>query len=138
MINERINELKQLMKKRQIDAYVVPTSDPHQSEYLADFYKTREYITGFTGSAGLAVITKNEAGLWTDGRYFIQAENELKNSEVKLFRMGNKGVTTYYEFINNVVQEYGKIGLDGNCFSYHEYKNLLDNIENKEIGRAHV
>ena len=81
MINERINELRQLMKKRQIDAYVVPTSDPHQSEYLADFYKTREYITGFTGSAGLAVITKNEAGLWTDGRYFIQAENELKNSE---------------------------------------------------------
>ena len=74
MINERINELRQLMKKRQIDAYVVPTSDPHQSEYLADFYKTREYITGFTGSAGLAVITKNEAGLWTDGRYFIQAE----------------------------------------------------------------
>ena len=66
MINERINELRQLMKKRQIDAYVVPTSDPHQSEYLADFYKTREYITGFTGSAGLAVITKNEAGLWTD------------------------------------------------------------------------
>ena len=57
MINERINELRQLMKKRQIDAYVVPTSDPHQSEYLADFYKTREYITGFTGSAGLAVIT---------------------------------------------------------------------------------
>ena len=89
MINERINELRQLMKKRQIDAYVVPTSDPHQSEYLADFYKTREYITGFTGSAGLAVITKNEAGLWTDGRYFIQAENELKNSEVKLFRIGN-------------------------------------------------
>ena len=80
MINERINELRQLMKKRQIDAYVVPTSDPHQSEYLADFYKTREYITGFTGSAGLAVITKNEAGLWTDGRYFIQAENELASS----------------------------------------------------------
>lgn len=133
MINERINELRQLMKKRQIDAYVVPTSDPHQSEYLADFYKTREYITGFTGSAGLAVITKNEAGLWTDGRYFIQAENELKNSEVKLFRTGNKGVPTYYEFINNVVQEYGKIGLDGNCFSYHEYKNLLDNIGNKVI-----
>ena len=79
-INQRIDKLRELMNERNIDAYIIPTSDPHQSEYLADYYKTREFITGFTGSAGTALVTMNDALLWTDSRYFLQAEKELKNT----------------------------------------------------------
>ena len=84
-IQERIAALRQLMKERNIDAYIVPSSDNHQSEYVGDYLKAREFITGFTGSAGTAVITQTKAGLWTDGRYFIQAENELAGSGVKIY-----------------------------------------------------
>lgn len=75
MIAGRIAELREEMKKRGIDIYLVPTSDFHESEYVGEYFKARKYMTGFTGSAGTAVITMEEAGLWTDGRYFIQAEN---------------------------------------------------------------
>ncbi len=77
MIAERIEALRREMRRRKIDMYIVPTSDFHESEYVGDYFKARKYITGFTGSAGTAVITLAEAGLWTDGRYFIQAEKEL-------------------------------------------------------------
>lgn len=77
-INERLEKLRNLMRERNIDAYIVPTSDPHQSEYLSDYYRTREFISGFTGSAGTALITMNEALLRTDSRYFLQAAKELK------------------------------------------------------------
>ena len=87
-IQERINALRQLMKKKKIDVYIVPSSDNHQSEYVGDYFKSREYITGFTGSAGTAVITQTEVGLWTDGRYFIQAENELAGSDITLYKQG--------------------------------------------------
>lgn len=87
------------MKERGIDAYIVPSSDPHQSEYVAEHYTARAFITGFTGSAGTAVITLKDAGLWTDGRYFIQAENQLKDTGVTLFRMGEKGVPTIEKFL---------------------------------------
>ena len=82
MINERIKKLRMLMEKNNIQAYIIPTSDYHQSEYVADFFKSRAWISGFTGSAGIVVITKESSGLWTDGRYFIQAEKQLKNSEI--------------------------------------------------------
>ena len=77
-VNEKINNLRKLMKERGITAYIIPTYDPHQSEYLADYYKTRVWISGFTGSAGTVVVTEDEAILWTDGRYWIQAENEIR------------------------------------------------------------
>ena len=85
MIQERLKELRAQMQERGIDIYIVPTSDFHQSEYVGEYFKARKYMTGFTGSAGTAVITKEEAGLWTDGRYFIQAEKQLEGSTVKLF-----------------------------------------------------
>ena len=74
MIAKRIDALRKEMRQRNIDMYIVPTSDFHESEYVGDYFKARKYITGFTGSAGTAVITLEEAGLWTDGRYFIQAK----------------------------------------------------------------
>jgi len=90
MIAERIAALRAEMKKRNIDMYIVPTSDFHESEYVGDYFKARKYITGFTGSAGTAVITMTEAGLWTDGRYFIQAEKQLSGTPVTLFKMGEE------------------------------------------------
>ena len=81
MIKERIERLRQLMKEKNISTYIIPNSDPHQSEYIADYYKMREFISGFTGSAGTVVVTTEKAGLWTDGRYFIQAKKELEVQE---------------------------------------------------------
>ena len=103
------------MKERKIDAYIVATSDPHQSEYLADYYKTREFISGFTGSAGTAVITLKEAKLWTDSRYFLQAGKELANSEFDLMKMGVEDDPTVVEYLDENIAEFGKIGFDGKC-----------------------
>lgn len=125
MVNSRIKKLRVLMAKRNIDAYIIPSSDSHQSEYLADYYKTREYISGFTGSAGTVVITKDKAGLWTDGRYFIQAGKELSGSEIKLYKMGVEGFPTIIEFLNEEVPEYGKVAFDGNTTSLFEYENYI-------------
>lgn len=74
------------MKRKGIDVYVIPSSDYHQSEYVGEHFKSREFISGFTGSAGTVVVTENEAGLWTDGRYFIQAEKQLEESTITLFK----------------------------------------------------
>ena len=93
-IPERISALRALMEERGYDVYMVPTDDFHQSEYVGDHFKVREYITGFTGSAGTAVFTKDEAGLWTDGRYFLQADQQLAGTGVKLYKMGEPGVPT--------------------------------------------
>jgi Xaa-Pro aminopeptidase len=123
-VNERVEKLRELMSDRKIDAYIVPTSDPHQSEYISDYYKTREFISGFTGSAGTAVITMDKAGLWTDSRYFLQAEKELANSEFVLYKMGVEGEETLEDFLINEVGEFGKIGFDGNCYSAKDYRNL--------------
>ncbi|MFM1534396.1 aminopeptidase P family protein [Helcococcus ovis] len=125
-IYDRVDNLRDLMMDRDIEAYIVPTSDPHQSEYLSDYYKTREYISGFTGSAGTAVITRDKAGLWTDGRYFVQAENELKNSPFKLYRMGED--IDYLTFINEEVSQFGKVAVDGRCLSLAQYDAINDKL----------
>lgn len=113
MIPERIAKLRQEMKKRNITMYVIPTADFHESEYAGDYFKARKYMTGFTGSAGTAVITMDEAGLWTDGRYFVQAAQQLKGSTVKLQKMGEPGVPTIAEYIRSELEEGGVLGFDG-------------------------
>lgn len=112
-VPERISALRALMEERGYDAYMVPTDDNHQSEYVGEHFKARAFITGFTGSAGTAVITKDAAGLWTDGRYFIQAEQQLSGSGVKLFKMGEPDVPTVEDFIADVLPEGGTLGFDG-------------------------
>ena len=86
-IPNRIEKLRNLMTEKQIDVYLVPSDDNHQSEYVGDHFKSRAFITGFTGSAGTAFISKDHAGLFTDGRYFVQAGKQLKGSGVELFKM---------------------------------------------------
>ena len=119
-VAERVAKLREQMAEKKMDAYVVPSADNHQSEYVGEHFKAREFITGFTGSAGTAVITQNEAGLWTDGRYFIQAEKELSGSGVKLFKMGEPGVPTVAQYLKDTLPANGTIGFDGRVISMGE------------------
>ena len=98
-INEKIEVARRVMEKYKVDAYIVTSSDYHQSEYIDDYFKGRQYLSGFTGSAGILVIFKDEACLWTDGRYHLQAENQLAGTEIKLFKQGNISIPTYKEYI---------------------------------------
>ena len=100
-INSRLKSLRESMKEEGVNAYIVNTADPHGSEYLADCFKTREWISGFTGSAGTVVVTDKEAILWTDGRYFIQAEKELENSDYQMYKMRTPGWPTYMEWLKD-------------------------------------
>lgn len=121
------------MKERGITAYIIPTFDPHQSEYLADYYKTRVWISGFTGSAGTVVVTEDEAILWTDGRYFIQAENQLKGSEIKLFKMGIPGFPTYIEWLRDNLNEGDALGFNGKIYPQSDVKKLEKEISKKKV-----
>ncbi|WP_099468293.1 aminopeptidase P family protein [Konateibacter massiliensis] len=116
-MTDRINELRSRMEEKKIDIYLVPTADFHQSEYTGEYFKCRSFLAGFTGSAGTLVVTMDEAGLWTDGRYFIQAEQELKGSSVTLYRMGEENVPTVSEFIQTRLSEGKVLGFDGRVIS---------------------
>lgn len=129
MTAERIEALREEMRKYSIDMYLVPTSDFHESEYVGDYFKARSYLTGFTGSAGTAVITMEEAGLWTDGRYFIQAEQQLKESSVVLRKMGEEGVPTIKEYVQEHLVKGGCLGFDGrvvNASTGMAYKDIAE------------
>nr|WP_198927474.1 aminopeptidase P family protein [Tissierella creatinophila] len=133
MINERLESLRKLMKEKEIDAYIVPTKDPHGSEYVAEYYKGRSFISGFTGSAGNVVITSDRALLWTDGRYFIQAENELKGSEYNLMKMGEKDVPSFTRWLKDNLKDRAKLGFDGKLFSQAEVEILKKLLKEKDI-----
>ena len=124
-INKRIEEARKSMKKHKVDAYIVTSSDYHQSEYIGGYFQGREYLSGFTGSAGILVIFNDEACLWTDGRYHIQAENQLKGSEIKLFKQGNPGVPTYKEYIVSKLAENSKIGIDAKILLSSDVNEIL-------------
>lgn len=120
------------MEVLDLDAYIVPTADPHQSEYLPDYYKTRQFITGFTGSAGTAVITKKDAGLWTDSRYFLQAAEELRHTPFTLYKMGTEDPTLEDYLIHNT-PPFGKIGFDGACMSLSMFKKLKQSLGSRAL-----
>jgi Xaa-Pro aminopeptidase len=132
-VKERIEELRNQMRERGIDAYIVPSSDPHQSEYVAEHYTARAFITGFTGSAGTAIITLKDAILWTDGRYFIQAENELKDTGVTLFRMGDSGVLTVEAYLKEALDDREMVAFDGKVISEEYFRVLKKTVECKEF-----
>lgn len=117
-IKENIQTLYQLMKEKNIDAYIVASSDPHQSEYVADHFKSRAFISGFTGSAGtFLAIREQGCYLWTDGRYFLQAEKELQGTGIELMRMGIPGVPTLNAFIKDSLKKGATVGFDGRTYS---------------------
>ena len=136
MIRERIKMLKDLMKKNGIDVYMIPTSDYHGSEYVSEYFETRKFMSGFTGSAGTMVVSETEAVLFTDGRYFIQAEKELNGSGIKLMKMGEKGVPGLNDYIAACVPECGTVGFDGkvvNAKTGNEIEEVLKNRNAKVV-----
>ena len=114
---KQIDELRKLMSERGIFAYIVPTDDFHGSEYVGAHFKLREYLSGFTGSAGTLVVTRDEAALWTDGRYFIQAERELSGSGIELMKMGEPQTPTIERFLLDKMPENSALGFDGRVVS---------------------
>lgn len=123
-VRERIAALREKMQDRKIDAYLVPTDDFHASEYVGEYFKCRKYITGFTGSAGTAVILQDMAGLWTDGRYFIQAAAQLEGTGVELFKMGEPGVPTVHKFLEEKLGDGMCLGFDGRTVNAKEAVEL--------------
>ena len=117
---ERIKRLQQEMQAAGIDMYVVPTADFHQSEYVGDYFKVRAWLSGFTGSAGTLIVTRDSAYLWTDGRYFIQAARQLAQTGVVLMKMGEEGVPTTEEFIEEQLPQGGCLGCDGRTIQVEE------------------
>lgn len=121
-----LEKLREAMEKENIDYYIIPSSDSHQSEYVAEHFKGREFISGFTGSAGVLLVGLKESFLWTDGRYFIQAERELNGSGISLMKMRTPGYPTIEEWIKKNIKSEKTLGFDGRLFSVNQYKGFLD------------
>lgn len=132
-IKEKLTALRNIMKEKKIDAYLVPTDDFHGSEYVGDYFKCRKYITGFTGSAGTAVIMQDMAGLWTDGRYFIQAADQLRGSTIELFKSGEPEVPTVHQFLKEKLEKGMCLGFDGRTVSAKEAEQLGELLKEKDI-----
>ncbi len=133
MINNRIKKLREKMEVIGIDCFYVPGIDPHASEYLPDFWKRREWISGFTGSAGDVMITLDKSGLWTDSRYFIQAEKELENSEIKLFKCREPQTPDIFDWAASNVGKKRKIGIDPQLISINTFKGLEKYFKAKNV-----
>ena len=133
-VHERIDALRREMEREGIDVYIVPTADYHHSEYVGEYFKVRQFLTGFTGSAGTAVITKDKAGLWTDGRYFIQADRQLSGSGIRLYRMGEPDVDSVGEFVEKELPRGGVIGFDGRTVGIKDGR-LYEELAGKKEGR---
>lgn len=132
-----LEKIRDIMKKNNINYYIIPSSDSHQSEYVADYFKGREFISGFTGSAGTLLIGHQDAYLWTDGRYFIQAEKELRGTGISLMKMRTSGYPTIEEWIKQNIKEEETLGFDGKLFSVNQYKGFL-NIANENKFRLNM
>ena len=131
--DNRIEQLRKLMKEKNIDAYVIPSADAHQSEYPTEHFKSRAWVSGFTGSAGTVAVTMSRAVLFTDGRYFLQAEEQLEGTDVELFKMGESGVPTLEEFLKEQLNEEETLGFDGKLFSNLEVDKIKSALNSKNI-----
>lgn len=130
-VSQRVEKLRDLMKEHKIDIYMVPTADYHNSEYVGEHFKERAFITGFTGSAGTALIKHEKAGLWTDGRYFLQAGEQLKGSGVDLYKMGEPDVPTITQFVEAELPEGGILAFDGRSVPFGDGVELAEIVESK-------
>jgi len=130
---KRIDELRKLLKEAEIDYYIVPTADYHNSEYVSGYFKIRAFLSGFTGSAGTLVVSEKEAGLWTDGRYFVQAESELEGSGIVLYKMAEENVPTVKEYLEKTVTVGQTIGFDGRVVDAFFGKELEEIFAKKNI-----
>ncbi|MCQ2420824.1 MAG: aminopeptidase P family N-terminal domain-containing protein, partial [Clostridia bacterium] len=129
----RLTALRAEMEKNGIDVYIIVTDDFHGSEYVGDYFKCREYISGFDGSAGTLVVTQTEAGLWTDGRYFLQARDQLEGTGIELRKMGEPGVPTVTEYLKTAVSENGCIGYDGRTVTADFADRIARSLAGKNV-----
>lgn len=132
-ICERIAALRSAMKEVNVKAYIIPTSDPHMSEYPAACWKYREWISGFTGSAGTIVITDKKAGLWTDSRYFLQAEAQLEGTGIDLYKLMLQGTPSIAQFLSMELEEGDTVALNGLTYSVADAQNLESSLKKKGI-----
>ncbi len=132
-MSEKLAALRHLLKRRGVQAYLVPSADPHQSEYVPECWKRRQFITGFTGSAGDAVVTLPKAGLWTDSRYYLQAEREIKGSGFQLFKSGLPGIPTWQEWLLKELRRGDNLGLDPHLVTHQNYIKLGQELRRRGI-----
>ena len=127
-VNQRLEALREVMKREHLAAFIFPSTDPHQGEYVPDHWKGREFISGFNGSAGTAVVTMTSAALWTDSRYFIAAEEQLKDTEFKLMKLKIEGTPTIAEWIGEECGAGAEVGVDGMVNSANSVKDLIADL----------
>lgn len=132
-VDDRLNALRKLMDERNLAAYIIPTDDFHSSEYVGEYFKAREYMSGFTGSAGTLVVLPGQAALWTDGRYFIQAADQLRNSSITLMRAGQPGVPEIAEYLRDQLEDKSVIGFDGRTVTEHFVQTIAQKTDARQI-----
>lgn len=132
-IPTKLKALRELMQQHSVAAFIVYSADPHMSEYLPEEWKEREWISHFTGSAGLVVITQEKAGLWTDSRYFVQATEELKDSGIALFKQGMEGVPTYTKWLKQELSTGSTVAINGLCCAHDDWQQLEAEFSDKNI-----
>ncbi len=133
MIENNIRHLRALMAENHMEAYIIPTSDFHESEYAGEYFKTRRFMSGFTGSAGTLVVTLTEAGLWTDGRYYIQAARQLAGTGITLYKMGEEGVPDIDEYLYGKLHDNSILGFDGRVINTDFGLRLKEKLADKKI-----
>jgi Xaa-Pro aminopeptidase len=130
---EKIERLRKALTDNKIDALIIPTDDPHKSEYVAEHWQAGKWLTGFSGSAGTAVVTRNKAILWTDFRYYIQAEKQLEGSGFELFRLGEQGVPSFTKWLKDILGPGAVVGIDAKVFSTAGVRELKKELDEKGI-----
>ena len=131
VIQDRLALLRAKMQEEGIDFYMMPTADFHNSEYVNDYFKVREYFSNFTGSNGTLLVWKDGAGLWTDGRYFLQAEAQLADTGIELFKMGNEGVPTIEDYIVSHIEKGQCLGFDGRTVNARNGQDYVRRLSEK-------
>lgn len=131
--NEKIAKIRELMKRDHVNAFIIPSGDPHMSEYFSDHWKTRRFVSGFTGSVGTYVITENASGLWVDGRYYVQAERQIADSEATLFRASEPDCPTFQQYLHDNLPENSVVGLNGKLFCVSALNEMKELFEDKNI-----
>lgn len=131
--NQKIEKIRDLMKNNKVNAIIIPSSDPHMSEYVSDYWRTRAFVSGFSGSAGSVLITDTMSGLWTDGRYYVQAGNELKGSEVQLFKAMEIDCPTITKYLCDNLKSGDTVGINGKLFSAKEVTQMKKDFDKNGI-----
>lgn len=135
-VEDKLKALRKLMQERNLSAYIIPTEDFHSSEYVGEYFKAREYMSGFTGSAGTLVVLPKKAALWTDGRYFLQAEEQLAGSPIDLMRMGQPGVPKIAEYLCDCLAQKSVVGFDGRTVTEKFVRTLAEKTKSRQISFA--